>query len=201
MSPGAQGLGVGLLLLVLGVTAPLAHRLPEQGVSLDCAGWPIGDLALMDDRGRPFLTDNLRGRWTLLAIADRGCGNPCAETVLALSGLLRRIAEAKVLETTQAVLVSLRAADSGTDLAGLLAPQDPRLIGVTAPPEGLAQLADDLGIPYPLISGAWAPPAGGQDRAGSIWLIGPDAVIRAELLPPFDVPLLTAKYLRIRLRG
>jgi hypothetical protein len=32
-------------------------------------------------------------------------------------------------------------------------------------------------------------------------LIGPDAVVRAEYLPPFDVKRLTAEFLITRLRG
>lgn len=201
MSPRAPGLCLGLALLAAGAAASPAQRAPEQAVRLDSAGWPLSDLALVDHRGVPFLTDDLRGRWTLLALADSRCADPCARAVSALSGLLRRIAGAKVIETTQVVLVSLRAEDRGADLARLLAPQDPRLIGVTGPPETLAQLADDLRIPDPALPSPEAPSAGGQDHLGSIWLIGPDAVIRAELLPPFDVPRLTATYLRMRLKG
>jgi hypothetical protein len=33
-----------------------------------------------------------------------------------------------------------------------------------------------------------------------LWLIDANGVIRARLLPPYDVPLLTASYLRTRAR-
>lgn len=200
MSQSLPGFCLGLALLALGAGLPLADQVRDQRVSWDSSGWPIGDLALVDHRGASFDKDNLRGRWTLLAIADSRCGDPCAGAVAALSGLLRRIGGAKVIETTQAVLVSLRPEDRGADLARLIAPQEPRLIAVTGAPEGLAGLADDLGIPYPLPEPR-AASASLQDHRGSIWLIGPDAVIRVELLPPFDVPLLTARYLKLRLRG
>jgi protein SCO1 len=200
MSRSLQGLCLGLALLALGTGSPLADQVQDQRVSWDSSGWPIGDLALVDHHGASFDNDNLRGRWTLLAIADSRYGDPCSGTVAALAGLLRRIAGAKVIETTQAVLVSLRAEDTGADLARLIPPQEPRLIGVTGPADSLAQLADDLGLPYPPPDPQAVTP-GGQDYAGSIWLIGPDAAIRAELLPPFDVPLLTAAYLKLRLKG
>lgn len=201
MSRSLHGLCLSLALLALGTGLPLADQVQNQRVSWDFSGWPIGDLALVDHRGASFDNDNLRGRWTLLTIADRRCGDPCSGTVAALAGLLRRIAGAKVIETTQAVLVSLRAEDTAADLARLFSPEEPRLIGVTGPPESLAQLADDLQISYPPTSDPQAVTPGGQGQAGSIWLIGPDGVIRAELLPPFDVPLLTAAYLRLRLKG
>ncbi len=201
MSRSLHGLCLGLALLALGTGSPLADRAQDQRVSWDSSGWPIGDLALVDHLGASFDNDNLRGRWTLLAIADSRCGDPCAGTVAPLAGLLRRIAGAKVIETTQVVLVSLRPEDTAADLARLFPFQEPRLIGVTGPPESLAQLADDLQIRDPRTSDSQAVTPGGQGHAGSIWLIGPDGVIRAELLPPFDVPLLTAAYLKLRLKG
>lgn len=201
MSRSLHGLCLSLALLALGTGLPLADQVQNQRVSWDSSGWPIGDLALVDHRGASFDNDNLSGRWTLLAIADSRCGDPCAGAVDALSGLLRRIAGAKVIETTQAVLVSLRPEDTGAELARLIAPQEPRLIAVTGPTGSLAQLADDLRIPYPLPPEWHGGSTGRQGHAGSIWLIGPDGVIRAELLPPFDVPLLTAAYLKLRLKG
>jgi hypothetical protein len=35
---------------------------------------------------------------------------------------------------------------------------------------------------------------------GALLLVGPDAVLRSELLPPYDPLLLTAEYLRTRSR-
>jgi hypothetical protein len=55
--------------------------------------------------------------------------------------------------------------------------------------DALEDLARDLAVP-----------ASGAALRGSLWLIGPDAVIRAELLPPYDVAALTATYLRTRMR-
>ena len=201
MRPSAPGPCLGLLLLSLAVASPLAEHAAIQQVSRDLAGWPIGDLELVDQRGNPFLNENLIGRWTLLAVADSRCGAPCAGTVAALSGLLRRIAGAKVIQTTQAVLVSFREEDRAAQLARLGASQEPGLIAVTGTPEGIAQLADDLGLSYPPPPEWHADSPGGEGHTGSIWLIGPDGVIRAELRPPFDVPLLTAAYLKLRLKG
>ncbi|MFZ0790950.1 MAG: SCO family protein [Chromatiaceae bacterium] len=201
MSQGARTGCLGLALLVLGAAPSLADRVPNQAVSRDSAGWPIGDLALVDHQGAPFSNENLRGRWTLLAIADSRCGDPCDRTLTALASVLRRIAGARVIETTQVLVVSLRAEDRAADMTRLLAPHDTQFIGAIGPPEGLAQLADDLGIPNSPAAGHRTAALGAPDHAGSVWLIGPDAVIRAEFLPPFDGPLLTAEYLKTRLRG
>jgi hypothetical protein len=76
-----------------------------------------------------------------------------------------------------------------------------QFIGVTGPSQVRAGLVDDLGVTYQPITWQASDTPGDQGHAGSVWLIGPDAVIRAELLPPFDVLLVTAEYLKTRLRG
>ena len=40
----------------------------------------------------------------------------------------------------------------------------------------------------------------GANRTGSLVLVGPDGTVRAQFLPPFDVELLTAEYLKTRVR-
>jgi len=191
---------LGVLVLTGAVTPSVATHTPEQKLSQASAGWPLGDLALVDTDGNPFITRDLHERWTLLAVADSRCGERCDRTLSALSGLLRRIAGTRVLASTQVVVVSLRADDTPADLRRLLAPYDARLIGVTGPAEDLARLADDLGIDAGP-AGENPGPLDDEDRASSLWLIGPDGAIRAELLPPFDPLLLTAAYLKIRVRG
>jgi cytochrome oxidase Cu insertion factor (SCO1/SenC/PrrC family) len=191
---------LGILAVTAATTPSVATHTPEQALSQASAGWPIGDLALVDTGGRPFVARDLHERWTLLAVADSRCGERCDQTLSALSGLLRRIAGTRVLASTQVLVVSLRADDTPADLRRLLAPYDALLIGVTGPAGDLAGLADDLGIDAETAGEDSAPP-GVEDRTGSLWLIGPDGAIRAELLPPFDPLLLTAAYLKLRLRG
>lgn len=192
---------LGILVVTAATTPAVATHTTEQALDQASAGWPIGDLALVDTDGNPFVTRDLHARWTLLAVADSGCGERCDGTLSALSGLLRRLAGTRVLLSTQVVVVSLRADDAPANLRRLLAPYDARLIGVTGRAEDLAGLADDLGIDLGSGAGPDSTPLGGEDRTGSLWLIGPDGAIRAELLPPFDPLLLTAAYLKIRLRG
>jgi protein SCO1/2 len=165
------------------------------------AGWPIGAFSLLDQDGKPFVKESLEQRWTLLALGDSQCAGACAATLSALSGLLQRIAGTRAVQTTQVVLVSMKSEDTAADMRHRLAAYDPRVIGVTGPPQELAGLADDLGASYPSLAGQASPPAGDLGHAGSVWLIGPDGVVRAELLPPFDVLSLTATYLKTRLRG
>ena len=167
---------------------------PPQRVDLALAGWPIGELALVDQIGRPVTNQTLQGQWTFVLLASGGCSETCAAALAALAGLYRRIARAAVLRTTQVIVVSLDPAQTPAELYGRLVTFDPRFVAAGGPPAAVAALTRDLGVPDVPAT----PPA--EEDAGALWLIDSNGVIRAQLLPPYDVPLLTAAYLRTRAR-
>jgi protein SCO1/2 len=185
MKRGARLAWLGCVLSLVPATAAVAERLPQQ-VSRASAGWPLGDFALTDQRGAPFTQENLRGRWTLLLLDD-GCSAPCEAALAALTGLFGRIHATQAIQTVQVVLV-LPAGAPPERLGPYLARFDPRFIGARGSHPTLQGLADDLGVTSP-----------GQ-HDGSIWVIGPDGILRAEMLPPFDVRLLTAEFMKTRSR-
>ena len=171
----------------------------EQRVNRVSAAWMVSAFTLTDQHGKPFTQDRLRGRWTFVLFGDTRCQATCAEALTALDGLYQRIARARVIETTQVVFVSLDPQRDGPDrLREYLAPFDERFFGGTAPPPTLARLIDD-----------WSVTADNSSRprphdtrpaySGSLLLVGPDGSLRAEYLPPFDVPQLTADYLKTRI--
>jgi len=181
-------LSFALCAAMLVTSLALAGHNPVQRVNRSAAGWPVGDFALTDDRGQPFTQDRLRGRWTFVVLGDTQCAEPCAAPLAALAGMRRRIAGTEALKTTQVVFVSLDPRrDTPRRLREYVAPFDSSFVGATGPNATLASLADDLGLH-------------GEARAlqGALVLLGPDGVVRAQYLPPFDVPLLTADYLKTR---
>ena len=183
-----QRLSFALCAAILVTSVALAGHNPVQTVNRSAAGWPVGDFALTDDRGRPFTQDRLRGRWTFVVLGDTQCAEPCAAPLAALAGMRRRIAGTEALKATQVVFVSLDPQrDTPQRLREYVAPFDSSFVGATGPNAILASLSDDLGLhgEAPALQGA-------------LVLLGPDGVVRAQYLPPFDVPLLTADYLKTR---
>jgi cytochrome oxidase Cu insertion factor (SCO1/SenC/PrrC family) len=178
------------LTVALPGSAVLAHDddapRPVQRVARAAAGWPAEPFALADTRGGAFTHEQLMRRWTFVLFGDAGCGARCADALRALDGVYRRIAGTAALETTQVLVVWPGAPER---LRVALAAHDARFVGATAAPAVLARLADDWTVPR----GDGAAPAG-------LVLVGPDASARAEYLPPWDVKLLTADYLKTRLR-
>jgi len=167
---------------------------PLQRVDLALAGWPIGELALVDQIGRPVTQQTLQDQWTFALLARGGCSDTCAAALAALAGLYRRIARAAVLRTTQVIVVSLDPRHTPAELYGRVVTFDPRFVAAGGPPAAVAALARELGVADVPVT----PPPEGD--SGAMWLIDSNGVIRAQLLPPYNVPLLTASYLRARAR-
>jgi protein SCO1/2 len=180
--------------LVLTATPGRSDERAPQRVDLALAGWPIGEFDLVDQIGRPVTQQTLLGQWTFVLVAGDGCSESCSGALGALAGLYRRIARAAALRTTQVIVVSLDPGHTPAELYGRLVIYDPRFVAAGGPPAAVAALARDLGVP----DAPGTPPA--ERDPGAMWLIDPDGVIRGRLLPPYDVPLLTASYLRTRAR-
>jgi protein SCO1/2 len=129
----------------------------------------------------------------LLLLGDSRCGAPCEAALSALAGLYRRIEQTQALQSMQVVMVAPASPGEPPErLAQYLAGFDPRFIGAQGEPRTLQALADDLGVGTAGLASAAS--------AGSIWLIGPDGSLRGEFLPPFDVRLLTAAFMKTRAR-
>ena len=187
---------INLWLLAAGPIPPaLAHDGESQQVNLASQGWPVDSFTLVDQYGNAFTQERLQGQWTFVLFGDTHCGQPCAAALSALVAVEQRIARAKAIETTQVLFVSLDPQrDTPEVLRRYLTSFDDRFIGVSGSLQTLKGLTEDLGASVP---------ASGVDRtnyAGSLVLIGPDRVVRGELLPPFDALLLTAEYLKTRAR-
>lgn len=178
-------------LLLPPAAAPHDAERPIQRVNRASAGWPAEPFKLVDARGGVFTHEHLLRRWTFVLFGDADCAARCADALLALDGVYQRIAGTEALKSTQVVVVWPGAAER---LRRDLAAHDARFVGATAAPATLARLADDLTVSRGGAgSGSAAPPSG-------LVLVGPDASVRAEYLPPYDVKRLTADYLKTRLR-
>jgi protein SCO1/2 len=181
------------------ITEVRADHAETQHVSRLAAGWPIDAFTLVDQRGEPFTQQQLQGRWTFVLLGDVRCGEPCTSALSTLAGMYRRIARTEAMKTTQVLFISLDPErDTATQLRKYLAPFDDRFIGAIGSRQTLQRLTDDMGVSARVPAQPGAISAGSNDYSGSLLLIGPDGSVRSEFLPPFDVLLLTAEYLKTR---
>ncbi len=184
-----------LALLFFGLVSTVsADTRSPQRVTRVNGGWPLDAFKLVDQNGRKFTHEQLRGQWTLVLMGDTRCGERCAAPLSALTGMYERIARTQKLQTTQVLFVSV-AGDSPEQLRQYLAPFDQHFLGVTGTPKTLTKLAEDLGISESLPASLVLP---NGDYPGVLSVVDPEGVVWGQYLPPFDVKLLTARYLKTR---
>lgn len=194
---------VAFCFLSLELIAPVdAGHTRTQRINRVSEAWPVSDFALIDQHGKAFTDKQVQGRWTFILLGDTHCAEPCKAALTALTGMYQRIATANAIKTTQVLFVSL---DSERDRPALLQkymePFDNRFVGVTGSRQTLKRLVDDLGVSVRVPAAPGAGNARKNNYSGSLLLMGPDGTVRSEFLPPFDVLLLTAEYLKTRARG
>ena len=133
--------------------------------------------------------------WSFLYFGYTYCPDICPLTLVEVANLRRQLRIRCENLDARYYLVSVDPQrDTPDALRRYLAPFDARFVGATGSPQTLARLLDDLG------AGPDMPPAANAGYPGSLILVGPDATVRAQFLPPFDVALLTAAYLKARVR-
>ncbi|MEK6210220.1 MAG: SCO family protein [Pseudomonadota bacterium] len=186
-----RGFAAAALAATLAAPALADHAEPQK-VNRELEGWMVGDFTLVDHNGKAYTQERLNGQWTFILFGDTRCGERCNSALSALAGMVQRIARADAVKTTQVLFVSLDTEhDTPETLRRYLQTFDPRFIGTSGRRESLARFAEDFSPPG-------APPGTGRS-SGALFLIGPDRYVRGEFLPPYDVLLLTAKFLKTRI--
>ncbi len=104
----------------------------------------------MDQRGKTFNEENLKGRWSLLYFGYLQCPDICPTTLQSLAKLRKMMAEAdQAADIPQMVFVSVDPKNDTPDrIAGYLDFFDKELIGLSGDPDQLERLANSLGIIY-----------------------------------------------------
>ena len=132
---------------------------------------------------------SLLGHWTLLFFGYTQCPDVCPGTLGMLSEALRGLGDQP---PPQVLFISV---DPARDTPALLAQYvpsfDPRFVGAAGSDTGLAELVRHLGVRYE----RHAPGAAGQytvDHTASVFLLDPQARLKAVFSPPHEAPAVAA---------
>jgi len=193
----ARGIAAVAIVLIGVASTALAEPAGRQRTTRLTGGWQVDKLKLVDHQGQPFTEERLYGQWTFVLLSDTGCGSPCASALAALTGMRERIAGTTKVQTTQVLFVSV-AQESADELRRYLVPFDEHFVGASGSPRAIARLTEDLSIADVVPVSSNAPPGSG-DYSGALSLINPDGIVWGTFLPPFDVKMLTARYLKARI--
>jgi protein SCO1/2 len=188
--------GIGAALLATGGRdAPAAL---ERGTLFD-APRPLPAFSLVDQAGRPFGPERLRGRWNFLFFGFVNCPDICPTTLATLAAARKSLADLPADERPGVAFVSV---DPGRDTPELLgryvAHFDPAFVGATGTAEAIAALTKALGIAViigpPAADGSYA-----VDHSAAIYLVDPEARTAALFGAPHDAGAIARDFRRIAL--
>jgi protein SCO1/2 len=173
-----------------------ADRAPSslERATLFATPRPLPDFSLVDQAGRRFDRERLRGHWTLLFFGFTHCPDVCPTTLATLADMRRRLADLPPGDVPQVVLASV---DPGRDTPAALAQYvvhfDPTFTGVTGDRESIEALTRDLGVAV-MIGPPGADGSYTVDHTAAIFLIDPGAAYAAVFGTPHDAGTIARDY-------
>jgi protein SCO1/2 len=151
---------------------------------------------LVDQQGAPFDAARLKGRWSLLFFGFTNCPDVCPLTLAMLAQLEKSLADLPEELRPQVVLMSVDPQrDTPERLAAYVKHFSPTFVGTTGAPEAVESFTRKLGVPvamHMLEDGAYT-----VDHSAALFLINPDAELRAVFSPPHTSANIAADYRRI----
>jgi protein SCO1/2 len=175
------------------IKRPGAPPVLEQATLLDVAR-PLPQFELLDQAGRAFLRDSLRGQWTLMFFGFTNCPDVCPATLTTLAEVRRLLADLPAGEIPVVAMASVDPArDTPEALGRYVAHFDPRFLGVTGLPVAIEVLTHALGV---AVSTGPVSQDGNYtvDHTAAIFLIDPSAAFMAVFSSPHAADVIARDY-------
>jgi protein SCO1/2 len=177
--------------------APAPQAVVLEHATVFGAGRALPDVVLVDQDGRAFDSDRLRGRWSILFFGFTHCPDVCPTTLATLAAARRALSDLPADEQPAVVLVSV---DPGRDTPARLGEYvrffDGSFTGVTGDPATLDTLTRALGVA--VLAGE--PDASGNytiDHTATLFLVNPEAALVAVFGLPHTPDGIAHDYRRI----
>lgn len=152
----------------------------------------IPGFELVDQFGRPFDNERLRGQWSLLFFGFTHCPDVCPSALYDLQRLSAELAEGGG-PLHQVVFVSVDPERDDPDrLKDYTAYFDPDFVAVTGPHEQLLPLTRKLGIAYRIEDHAEGDQHYAVDHSASVLLMDPEGRLHGVFPAPLDVARMAA---------
>jgi protein SCO1 len=151
---------------------------------------------LVDQTGAAFGSARLQGRWSLLFFGFTSCPDVCPMTLALLAQVEKSLADLPAEQRPQIVLMSVDPKrDTPERLAAYVRHFSPTFVGTTGSPEAIESFTRKLGVPvaiHALDDGSYT-----VDHSATIFLVNPDAQLRAVFSTPHVPADISADYRRI----
>ncbi|MFI8482145.1 SCO family protein [Pseudomonas sp. NPDC078700] len=191
---------VAVVALVLGLTVNKVlnskgqadpTKLLDAGIVLLPQGRDVPNLDLVDQDGKPFETEQLKDKWSLLFFGYTFCPDICPATLAELRELKKMLPK-EAVDNLRVVLVSVDPhRDTPEQLKKYLGYFDPSFMGLTGDEKVIEKLANGVSIPF--IPADTSKPNYTVDHSGNLVVIGPDGRQRGFIRSPLNNQKLAAE--------
>ncbi|MCJ7556205.1 MAG: SCO family protein [Gammaproteobacteria bacterium] len=187
----AVAAGLWLQLQFAGPTTP-----PETAATLLQSPRPLGTVVLLDQDGREFPIDRLRGHWSLLFFGFTQCPDVCPTTLAMMGQVADALRELPEATRPRMVFVSIDPErDSPAIMRAYVGHFSADMLGLTGEIDQVASLADQLGVAYqkvPYEQGAYT-----MDHSAALFLLNPRVEFNAVFSAPHSVNGIAGDYKKI----
>jgi protein SCO1/2 len=153
----------------------------------------LAPFALVADDGRPFDRQSLSGHWSLVFFGYTACPDLCPATLALLAQVDRTLADLPAALKPRVLMITVDPErDDPAKLGAYVRFFGPSFQGLAGAPRAVADAAAAFGVAYRRGSDS----AGGYavDHSAAVYLVDPDARLRAVFMPPQQTALLASDY-------
>ncbi|NLG75958.1 MAG: SCO family protein [Xanthomonadaceae bacterium] len=157
---------------------------------------PLPAFSLVDHEGKPYDRDRLANQWTFLFFGFTNCPDVCPMTLRMLSSVEQSLSDLPAEQRPHVILVSVDPKrDTPEQLASYVKYFSDSFAGITGEQAALDEFTRNLGVPVVITETG----DGGYtvDHSATIFLINPQAELRALFSPPHAPSAIAADYRRI----
>lgn len=154
---------------------------------------PLPAMTLIDQDGRPFGSEQLRGHWSILFFGFTSCPDVCPTTLALLSQVEKKLADMPTEQRPHIVLVSVDPKrDTPERLSQYVKSFSPTFTGLTGEQNAIHEFALKMGVPVAISE----QPGGNYtvDHSAAIFVIDPNGALRALSSTPHEVPIIAEDY-------
>jgi protein SCO1/2 len=154
---------------------------------------PLPPAQFVDQDGKPFGLEQLRGHWSILFFGFTHCPDVCPTTLALLAQVEKNLTDLPSAQRPHVVLVSVDPQrDTPEQLAKYVKSFSPTFTGLTGEQKALHDFTLQMGVPVaitPLPDGSYT-----VDHSAAIFVIDPSGALRALSSTPHNVPIIAADY-------
>jgi protein SCO1/2 len=169
-----------------------AAEMKANGLYLLKTPRDIGEFALVDHRGEPFVPQSLEGHWTLIFFGFTYCPDICPTTMAFLASFIKEL-EGTEADDTRVVMLSVDPArDTVEQLAGYVPYFNPDFTGVTGEFLDLFRVATAMNTPFRKVPGQDENYL--VDHSANVVLINPRGDYHGFFKAPLDLAKMKVTY-------